>query len=54
MPLKRCQHNKKLGYKWGDSGKCYVYTSNDKSSRQKAKNKAKKQGRAIEVSKSSN
>ena len=39
MPIKRCQKDKKKGYKFGDSGKCYT----DK----KAKEKAKRQGRAI-------
>ncbi len=52
MPLKHCQRDKKPGYKWGDSGKCYTYTSGDKASRQMAKNNAKQQGRAIEASKS--
>ncbi len=51
MPLKRCQKDKKPGYKWGDGGKCYTYTSGNKSSRERAKNSAKKQGRAIEASK---
>lgn len=40
MPLKRCQTNNKKGWKWGDSGKCYL-----------SKQKALKQGRAIEASK---
>lgn len=40
MPLKRCQDDGKDGWKWGDSGKCYTGPG--------AKEKAKKQGRAIE------
>lgn len=40
MPLKRCQENNQSGWKWGDSGKCYTGPG--------AKEKAKKQGRAIE------
>lgn len=24
MPLKRCSSNGQSGWKWGDSGKCYV------------------------------
>ena len=40
MPLKRCQHNGKKGWKWGDSGKCYIGPG--------AKKKAIKQGVAIE------
>lgn len=48
MPLKRCTKDGKPGYKWGDSGKCYPYTPGDEESRKRAKEKAKKQGRAIE------
>ncbi len=40
MPLKRCQHNGKSGWKWGNSGKCYTGPG--------AKQKAIKQGVAIE------
>jgi hypothetical protein len=43
MPLKRCTSGGKSGYKWGDSGKCY--TGKD------AKEKAMRQGRAVEMSK---
>lgn len=43
MPLKTCTSNGKSGYKWGDSGKCYTGTG--------AREKALKQGRAIESSK---
>ena len=53
MPLKRSTKNGKPCYKWGDSGKCYTYTAGDKASRERAKNNAKKQGRAIEASKHS-
>lgn len=42
MPVKKCSSNKKSGYKYGDSGKCYVGKS--------GKNKAQKQGQAIEIS----
>jgi len=42
MPLKRCQKDKKLGWKWGDEGTCYVGPN--------AKENAEKQGRAIERS----
>jgi len=51
MPIKRSTKNGKPCYKWGDAGKCYPYTAGDASSRARAKNKAKKQGRAIERSK---
>jgi len=42
MPVKRCQSNKKPGYKWGDQGNCYT----GKNARQKAL----RQGRAIHAS----
>jgi len=51
MPVKRCSKNGKPGYKWGDSGVCYTYTSGNKNSRERAKKKALKQGRAVEASK---
>lgn len=47
MPIKSCEENGKPGYKWGDSGKCYTYTSKDEIERNKAKKKAIVQGIAI-------
>ena len=44
MPVQRCTENGKSGYRWGSKGKCY--TGPD------AKQKAAKQGRAIETNKS--
>lgn len=44
MPVKICMKNGKYGYKWGDKGQCYIGDD--------AKDKALKQGRAIESSKS--
>lgn len=52
MPVNNCSVNGKPGYKYGDSGKCYPYTSGDPASRKRALNKAKRQGRAIKVNKS--
>lgn len=49
MPVKRCQKDGKPGYKWGDEGKCYVYTPGNEASRKRAKNNAEKQGRAIKA-----
>lgn len=49
MPVKRCTKDGKPGYKWGDEGKCYSYTSGNKESRERAKKKAAEQGRAIEA-----
>jgi len=42
MPIKKCQKDKKKGFKFGDSGKCY--TGKD------ARKKAVKQGIAIKIS----
>jgi len=41
-PVQSCEINGKMGYKWGESGKCY--TGHD------AKEKAEKQGKAIIIS----
>ncbi|MEM3063129.1 MAG: hypothetical protein QW303_06280, partial [Nitrososphaerota archaeon] len=46
MPIKPCQYKGQKGYKWGDSGKCYTGPN--------AKEKALKQGRAIEIRKHMN
>jgi len=53
MPVKPCRSDGKPGFKWGDSGKCYTYTPGNETSRKRAKDKAAKQGRAIQVNKSS-
>ncbi len=47
MPVKRCQLDNKPGYKWGDSGKCYTYDTNNKASETVAKKKAVDQGIAV-------
>lgn len=47
MPIKRCQSGGRPGYKWGDNGKCYIYTPGNKTSETKAKEKARTQGAAI-------
>jgi hypothetical protein len=49
MPIKRCQKDGKPGYKWGDAGTCYTYTSGNKESRERAKKKAREQGQAIKA-----
>lgn len=51
MPLERVQHKGKPAYRWGKHGKAYTYTAGNKSSRERAKKKALKQGMAIEYSK---
>ena len=50
MPITRCMKDGKIGYKFGEKGKCYTYTLGDEKSRKAAKSKALKQGRAIENS----
>lgn len=51
MPVQRCQKNGKPGFKYGSSGACYTYTPGNTQSEVAARNKAEKQGRAIEMSK---
>jgi HK97 family phage prohead protease len=47
MPLVRCQDDDKPGWKWGDSGKCYTYTSGDEESEMAARKKAMAQAAAM-------
>lgn len=49
MPLERCQKDGKEGVKYGPTGKCYTYTTEE--GKKRAVEQAKKQGRAIEASK---
>ncbi len=44
MPINACSENGQPGFKWGDSGKCYLYTRGDKESMGEAKRKATIQG----------
>lgn len=50
MPVRRGEDSKGPYYQWGESGKKYRYTAGDKSSRERAKRKAERQGRAIRAS----
>ena len=50
-PLVRCTSDGSPGFKYGDSGKCYVYKKGDKASIRRAKRKARLQGTAIEATK---
>lgn len=47
MPLQRCQDDGAPGWKWGESGKCYVYTAGDEASEKAAREKAMKQAAAM-------
>jgi len=49
MPVKRGKDSKGPYYRWGNSGKKYHYTANNKSSRTRAHNNAARQGRAIKA-----
>jgi len=50
MPRQTCQVKGKPGYKFGENGTCYTYTSGDAASRKRAQARADKQGRAIKAS----
>lgn len=47
MPVNSCSDGGKPGYKWGDAGKCYIYTQGSEASKKAAKKKALAQGIAI-------
>jgi len=51
MPIEACTLDGKPGFRWGKEGKCYTYTPGDEASREAARAKAERQGRAIEASK---
>lgn len=46
-----CKENNNPGYKYGEEGTCYIYNPNDQVSKQNAYDKAKAQGKIIEISK---
>jgi hypothetical protein len=50
MPVESCSFDGKPGFKWGNQGKCYTYTSGDEASMRAAKDKANKQGLAARMS----
>ncbi|MGA7096127.1 MAG: hypothetical protein WB245_01010 [Acidimicrobiia bacterium] len=50
MPVHRGKDGDGPYYQWGDAGKKYHYTAGDKKSREAAKDKATKQGKAIRAS----
>jgi microcompartment protein CcmL/EutN len=47
MPIRRCEETGKPGFKWGEQGKCYVYTSGDAASIRAAKEKCLQQAVAM-------
>lgn len=46
MPVNPCSESGKPGFKWGEEGKCYLYTPGDQKSMGEAKRKATIQGLA--------
>jgi len=50
MPVHRGKDGKGPFYQWGDSGKKHHYAANDKKSRDTARRKAERQGKAIRAS----
>lgn len=47
MPVRKGKDSKGPFYRWGRTGKKYHYKPNSKASRESAKGKARKQGRAV-------
>jgi hypothetical protein len=50
MPVHRKKDSKGPYYQWGDSGKKYHYEAGNKTSRERARSKATKQGQAARAS----
>lgn len=50
MPVHRSKDSEGPYYQWGESGKKYRYESGNKQSREKARKKAERQGRAARAS----
>jgi len=47
MPVNKCSKDGKPGFKWGDSGACYIYTPGNEESIKAAKKKVLAQALAI-------
>jgi len=54
MPIQKGIENDKPYYRWGDKGKKYFYVAGNKLTRDYAKEKALKQGKAIQFFKHRN
>lgn len=50
MPVISCNQDGKPGFKWGESGRCYTYTTGNRLSMEAARERARKQGAAIKIS----
>jgi len=44
MPLNECQYEGKPGWRWGQAGKCYVYTPGSEAGSRLARARALRQG----------
>lgn len=53
MPVQACEKDGKPGFRYGESGACYVYEPGSEESRARARARAEEQGRAIEASRHS-
>lgn len=51
MSVQDCQEGDKPGFKWGILGKCFLYEESDQESKDRARQNAVEQGRAIEADK---
>ena len=49
MPIQNCSSGENPGFKWGDSGKCYIYTPGNEASMKEARKKAQAQGIAARM-----
>lgn len=49
MPIERTTKGGKPGFRFGKTGKVFVYTPGNKSSRERARKAAARQGRAIKA-----
>ena len=49
MPIESCRKDNKPGLRWGTSGACYTYRAGDMRGRQRARQQALRQARAIQA-----
>lgn len=49
MPIEVCEIDGRPGFRWGQSGKCYIYTAHDEDSRMVAYSQAARQGVAARM-----
>jgi SPP1 gp7 family putative phage head morphogenesis protein len=49
VPVETCTASGRSGFRWGEQGKCYTYTTGNADSRARARSRARTQGRAIQA-----